>query len=59
MYDKLGYGWGNSLLGFLALVLGIPFPILIYRVSPLDNEADVIQYGARLRRHGYGGVKDA
>jgi hypothetical protein len=33
MYDKLGYGWGNSLLGFLALALGIPFPILIYRVS--------------------------
>jgi hypothetical protein len=32
MYDKLGYGWGNSLLGFLALALGIPFPILIYRV---------------------------
>lgn len=32
MYDKLGYGWGNSLLGFLALGLGIPFPVLIYRV---------------------------
>jgi hypothetical protein len=32
MYAKLGYGWGNSLLGFLALGLGVPFPILIYRV---------------------------
>ena len=32
MYDKLGYGWGNSLLGFLAIVVGVPFPILIYRV---------------------------
>jgi len=32
MYDKLGYGWGNSLLGFLALVIGVPFPIFIFRV---------------------------
>ena len=32
MYAKLGYGWGNSLLGFLALGIGVPFPILIYRV---------------------------
>ena len=32
MYTKLGYGWGNSLLGFLALGIGVPFPILIYRV---------------------------
>lgn len=33
MYAKLGYGWGNSLLGFLAIVVGVPFPILIYRVG--------------------------
>jgi len=32
MYAKLGYGWGNSLLGFLALVIGGPFPLLIFRV---------------------------
>lgn len=37
MYDKLGYGWGNSLLGFLALSIGVPFPILIFRVTPLIN----------------------
>ncbi|KAF5373395.1 hypothetical protein D9757_009759 [Collybiopsis confluens] len=30
MYDTLGYGGGNSLLGGLAIVLGIPFPIWIY-----------------------------
>jgi len=35
MYDKLGYGWGNSLLGFLALVIGVPFPIFIFRVFSL------------------------
>ncbi|ODQ79522.1 hypothetical protein BABINDRAFT_161913 [Babjeviella inositovora NRRL Y-12698] len=37
MYAKLGYGWGNTLCGFLALGLGIPFPVF------------VIMYGERLR----------
>jgi hypothetical protein len=27
MYDELGLGWGNSLLGFLSLMM-IPVPIL-------------------------------
>lgn len=26
LYDRLGWGWGNSLLGFLALGLGLPTP---------------------------------
>jgi multidrug resistance protein len=30
MYAKLGYGWGNSLLGFLAVGLGWPAPILLW-----------------------------
>ncbi|KAJ8095154.1 hypothetical protein PM082_010376 [Marasmius tenuissimus] len=30
MFDALGYGGGASLLGGLAIVLGIPFPIWIY-----------------------------
>ncbi|KAJ0109637.1 hypothetical protein J7T55_014199 [Diaporthe amygdali] len=36
MYTTLGYGWGNSLLGFLALAF-VPFPILFYK------------YGERMR----------
>lgn len=36
MYDALGLGWGNSLLGFIAIAL-IPIPFLIVR------------YGERLR----------
>lgn len=36
MYSSLGYGWGNTLLGFLALAF-VPFPILFYK------------YGERLR----------
>lgn len=30
LYDNLGYGWGNSLLGFVALAF-IPIPWLFYR----------------------------
>jgi len=30
MYEALGYGWGNSLLGLLAISF-VPDPILIYR----------------------------
>ncbi|GEQ69705.1 hypothetical protein JCM33374_g3379 [Metschnikowia sp. JCM 33374] len=37
MYDKMGYGWGNTLCGILAILLGIPFPFLCYK------------YGERLR----------
>ncbi|RPA99636.1 putative MFS multidrug transporter [Choiromyces venosus 120613-1] len=37
MYQKLDYGWGNSVLGFLALVLGVPAPFLLW------------QYGSKLR----------
>jgi MFS family permease len=36
MYGKLGYGWGNSLLGFVACLL-IPIPFLF------------IKYGERIR----------
>jgi len=30
MYERLGLGWGNSLLGFIAMAL-IPVPLLIYK----------------------------
>lgn len=30
MYSSLGYGWGNTLLGLLALAF-VPFPILFYK----------------------------
>ncbi|KAK5134646.1 hypothetical protein LTR08_006302 [Meristemomyces frigidus] len=31
MYSALGYGWGNSLLGFVALAIGVPAPLLLWR----------------------------
>lgn len=30
LYDKLHYGWGNSLLAFLGIFIGIPAPFLFW-----------------------------
>ena len=30
LYSELGYGWGNSAIGFIALVFGVPAPLLIW-----------------------------
>ncbi|MCJ1321674.1 hypothetical protein MMC15_007019 [Xylographa vitiligo] len=40
MYQSLGYGWGNSLLAFAFLAVGVPAPLLLWK------------YGARLRALG-------
>ncbi|KAI1379252.1 MFS general substrate transporter [Hypoxylon crocopeplum] len=40
MYDSLGYGWGNSLLAFVSIALGVPGPIILWK------------YGAKLRAKG-------
>lgn len=31
MYQALGDGWGNSLLGFIGLALGVPAPVLLWK----------------------------
>ncbi|KAI9706222.1 MAG: hypothetical protein M1812_008245 [Candelaria pacifica] len=31
MYNALDFGWGNSLLGFLAIVLGVPAPFILWK----------------------------
>lgn len=38
MYDALRYGWGNSLLAFISIVIGIPAPIFLWK------------FGEKLRR---------
>lgn len=30
MYAALGYGWGNSLLGFIAIAVGVPAPFILW-----------------------------
>lgn len=37
LYETLSYGWGNSVLGFVGLCIGLPIPVLLWR------------YGERLR----------
>jgi MFS family permease len=31
MYSALDYGWGNSLLGFIAIVIGLPAPFFLWK----------------------------
>ncbi|KAH7876957.1 MFS general substrate transporter [Lentinula edodes] len=34
LYGKLGYGWGNSILALICLVIGCPAPFMFYRYGP-------------------------
>lgn len=38
LYDKLDYGWGTTLLGFIAVGLGIPIPLLLWKYGPVLRE---------------------
>ena len=40
LYKTLGYGWGNSLLAFMFMAIGMPAPLLLWR------------FGAKLRAKG-------
>ncbi|KAF2752276.1 MFS general substrate transporter [Sporormia fimetaria CBS 119925] len=31
MFDALDFGWGNSLLGFIAVALGVPAPFMLWK----------------------------
>ena len=42
MYSTLGYGWGNTLLGFLALGF-IPVPWLFYRYGEWLRQRTVVK----------------
>ncbi|KAE8382504.1 MFS general substrate transporter [Aspergillus bertholletiae] len=44
LYDKLGLGWGNSLLGFLALLF-MPVPWLLYRYGKQLREWSEAKHG--------------
>ncbi|KAI9875243.1 MAG: hypothetical protein M1830_008712 [Pleopsidium flavum] len=46
MYDRLGYGWGNSLLGFLAIGLGLPAPFLLWKFGARLRESSTFAAGA-------------
>ena len=42
MYDQLGLGWGNSLLGFIAVAM-IPFPAFIFKYGGMIRKRWPIQ----------------
>ncbi|KAB8345950.1 hypothetical protein FH972_023002 [Carpinus fangiana] len=46
MYKTLGYGWGNSTLAFIAIVIGIPAPILLWKFGPLLRSKSRFAAGA-------------
>ncbi|KAL5391076.1 hypothetical protein DPSP01_001566 [Paraphaeosphaeria sporulosa] len=34
MFNALDYGWGNTLLGFIGIALGVPAPFLLWKYGP-------------------------
>jgi MFS family permease len=34
LYERLGYGWGNSLLALLYILLGVPIPVVLWFWGP-------------------------
>lgn len=30
-YEDLGYGWGNSVLAFIVIAIGVPTPLLLWK----------------------------
>lgn len=42
LFNKLGYGWGNSLMAFVFIVVGLPCPVILWL------------WGANLRALGRG-----
>ncbi|KAL6240839.1 hypothetical protein RBB50_012254 [Rhinocladiella similis] len=45
MYSALGLNWGNSMLGFIAIVLGIPAPILLWKFGQTLREKSTYAAG--------------
>ncbi|ETS77409.1 hypothetical protein PFICI_11283 [Pestalotiopsis fici W106-1] len=45
MYKALDYGWGNTVLGLLAIVLGWPAPILLWKYGRMLRERSTFATG--------------
>jgi multidrug resistance protein len=45
MYEKLQYGWGNSMLGFISIVLGWPAPFLLWKYGELLRKKSTFAAG--------------
>lgn len=47
MYAALDYGWGNSVLGFIAMVLGLPAPLLLWKFGQTLRERSTFAAGVK------------
>ena len=45
MYQALDYGWGNSLLGFMAIGIGWPGPFLLWKYGKTLREKSTFAAG--------------
>jgi len=45
LFQVLGYGWGSSVLGLVAVVLGVPAPILFWSVGRRLRERSMFAAG--------------
>jgi len=45
MYSALGLNWGNSLLGFIAIGLGLPAPILMWKYGQMLRQKSTYAAG--------------
>ena len=50
MYHALDYGWGNSLLGFIAIGIGLPAPVLLWLFGKILRERSPFAAGWRCTR---------
>ncbi|KAI1384998.1 MFS general substrate transporter [Hypoxylon trugodes] len=46
MYDRLGYGWGNTLMALLGVVIGWPGPILLWKYGEILRKRSPFAAGA-------------
>ena len=44
LYKSLGYGWGNSLLGFVAIALGMTGPMMLWRYGAILRAKSTSSY---------------
>ncbi|KAK8106315.1 mfs multidrug protein [Apiospora kogelbergensis] len=47
LYDRLGLGWGNSLLAFVGIVIGWPSPVLLWYYGEALRERSPFAAGGR------------
>ena len=47
MYTALGYGWGNSVVGFAAICIGFPAPVLLWLFGEKLRKKSKFAVGAK------------